>query len=89
MTNISTMKVLIVDDHPLMRVGIAAIIDAQSRMVTIAQAGSGEEAIEMYQQHLPDVTLMDLRVTQAKRGRDHPQHTASTSAGAVCRADHL
>jgi DNA-binding NarL/FixJ family response regulator len=60
----SRMKVLIVDDHPLMRVGIAAIIDGQPRMITVAQAGSGEEAIQMYEQHLPDVTLMDLRLPQ-------------------------
>lgn len=56
------MKVLIVDDHPLMRVGIAAIVDGQPHMVTVAQAGSGEEALEVYQRHQPDVTLMDLRL---------------------------
>jgi DNA-binding NarL/FixJ family response regulator len=62
--NTSKMRVLIVDDHPLMRVGIAAIIDGQPRMTTVAQAGSGEEAIQMYEQHLPDITLMDLRLPQ-------------------------
>ena len=56
------IKVLIVDDHPLMRVGIAAIIDNQPTMRTIGQAGSGEEALELYQAHRPDVTLMDLRL---------------------------
>lgn len=62
--NTSKMRVLIVDDHPLMRVGIAAIIDGQPRMTTVAQAGSGEEAIQLYEQHLPDITLMDLRLPQ-------------------------
>lgn len=56
------IKVLVVDDHPLMRVGIAAIIDARSDMTAIAQAGTGEEAVKLFEQHRPDITLMDLRL---------------------------
>jgi DNA-binding NarL/FixJ family response regulator len=56
------INVLVVDDHPLMRVGIAAIIDGRPGMTTVAQAGSGEEAVELYERHLPDITLMDLRL---------------------------
>jgi DNA-binding NarL/FixJ family response regulator len=56
------IKVLVVDDHPLMRVGVAAIINARHDMAAVAQAGSGEEAVEMFDRHLPDVTLMDLRL---------------------------
>lgn len=56
------IQVLVVDDHPLMRVGISAIIDARDGMRTVAQAGSGEEAIELFERHRPDVTLMDLRL---------------------------
>lgn len=56
------IRVLVVDDHPIMRVGIAAIIQATPDMTTIAQAGSGEEAVELYEKYLPDVTLMDLRL---------------------------
>ena len=56
------IKVLVVDDHPIMRFGIATIIDATPDMTTIAQAGSGEEAIELFEQHLPDITLKDLRL---------------------------
>jgi len=56
------IKVLVVDDHPLMRFGIAAIIQATPDMTTVAQAGSGEEAIELYEKHLPDITLVDLRL---------------------------
>ena len=56
------IKVLVVDDHPIMRVGIAAIIQATPDMTTVAQAGSGEEAVELYEKHLPDVTLVDLRL---------------------------
>jgi two-component system, NarL family, response regulator len=56
------IRVLVVDDHPIMRVGIAAIIQATPDMTTVAQAGSGEEAVELYEKYLPDVTLMDLRL---------------------------
>lgn len=56
------IRVLVVDDHPIMRIGIAAIIQATPDMTTVAQAGSGEEAIELFEKHLPDVTLMDLRL---------------------------
>ena len=56
------IKVLVVDDHPLMRVGIAAIINGRPGMATVAQAGSGEEALDLYEKHLPDITLMDLRL---------------------------
>jgi two-component system, NarL family, response regulator len=56
------MKVMIVDDHPLMRVGIAAIINARPNMTVVAQAGTGEEAVAAFQKEHPDVTLMDLRL---------------------------
>jgi two-component system, NarL family, response regulator len=62
MENSVKIKVLVVDDHPLMRVGIAAIIDARPDMVAVAQAGNGEEAVELFEQHRPDITLMDLRL---------------------------
>ena len=64
MPNDKQIRVLIVDDHPLMRVGIAAIIDGRPNMTTIAQAGSGEEAIDLYERYIPDITLMDLRLPQ-------------------------
>ncbi len=59
---ITKIRILIVDDHPIMRVGIAAIIEATPDMTTVAQAGSGEEAVELFEKHLPDITLMDLRL---------------------------
>jgi DNA-binding NarL/FixJ family response regulator len=64
MASNTKIKVLVVDDHPLMRVGIAAIIDGRPGMTTVAQAGTGEEAVELYERHLPDITLMDLRLPQ-------------------------
>ncbi len=62
MEDSAKIKVLIVDDHPIMRVGIAAIINARSDMATVAQAGTGEAAIELFEEHHPDITLMDLRL---------------------------
>lgn len=56
------IRVLVVDDHPIMRVGIAAIIQATHDMTAIAQAGSGEEALPLFEKHLPDITLIDLRL---------------------------
>lgn len=56
------LSVLVVDDHPLMRLGIAAMIDAQPEMRAAAQAGSGEEALELYQRTQPDIVLVDLRL---------------------------
>jgi DNA-binding NarL/FixJ family response regulator len=62
MTNFEKFGVLVVEDHPVTRLGIVAIINAQRDMTVCAQAGSGEEAVRMFRQHRPDVTLMDLRL---------------------------
>jgi DNA-binding NarL/FixJ family response regulator len=59
---ISKMKVMVVDDHPLMRVGITAIINARPDMTVVAQAETGEESVLLFQRYQPDVTLMDLRL---------------------------
>jgi DNA-binding NarL/FixJ family response regulator len=56
------IKILIVDDHPIMRVGVAALISSSKEMVAVGQAGSGEEAIEQHALLHPDITLMDLRL---------------------------
>ncbi len=57
-----SIRVLLVDDHPIMRFGIAAIIEAQTEMSVVAQAGTGREAIDLHRLHHPDITLMDLRL---------------------------
>jgi DNA-binding NarL/FixJ family response regulator len=54
--------VLVVEDHPIMRLGIAAIINAQPDMRVCSQAESGTDAVNMFRKHRPDVTLMDLRL---------------------------
>jgi len=62
--------VMVVDDHPLMRVGIAAIINARKDMNVVAQAGTGEESVQLFRQHKPDITLMDLRLPGNMSGVD-------------------
>ena len=55
-------SVLIVEDHPIMRLGIAAIVAAQPDMTVCYQAASGEEGLNAFRRYHPDITLMDLRL---------------------------
>lgn len=57
-----TISVLVVDDHPPMRMGLVALIKSQPGMDVVAEASDGEEAIEIYEDIHPDVVLMDLRM---------------------------
>ncbi|MDR6644247.1 DNA-binding NarL/FixJ family response regulator [Luteibacter sp. 1214] len=56
------IRIMTVDDHPLLREGIAAVIEGQHGLTLVAEAGSGEEAIERYRAYRPDLTLMDLQM---------------------------
>ena len=57
-----SIRLLVVDDHPLLREGIAAIINNQTDIELVAEASNGREAIEKFRSHRPDVTLMDLQM---------------------------
>jgi DNA-binding NarL/FixJ family response regulator len=56
------IRILTVDDHPLIRKGISGEINSQPDMEMVAEATNGEEAIELFRQHRPDITLMDIRM---------------------------
>ena len=56
------IRVLTVDDHALLREGIAALVNVESDMQLVAEASNGQEAIEEFRLHRPDVTLMDLQM---------------------------
>ncbi len=56
------IRVFSVDDHPLLREGIGALINNQPDMILVGEAATGGEAIQLFRKHQPDVTLMDLRL---------------------------
>src|SRR6185295_3092602 len=58
----SRIRVLSVDDHPLLREGIAAIVNGQPDMAIVAEAANGADALRLFREHGPSVTLMDLRL---------------------------
>lgn len=62
MENSTSIRVLVVDDHPLMREGIAAAIEGEQDMALVATACNGQEAVTAFREHRPDVTLMDLQM---------------------------
>lgn len=58
------IQILIADNHSIFRQGLAALLQQETDLKVIAQASNGQEAVEMYRQYQPDVTLMDLRMPQ-------------------------
>jgi DNA-binding NarL/FixJ family response regulator len=59
-----TIRIVVADDHPLARAGIAALVADEADMVVVGEAANGHEAVEQFRAHRPDVTLMDLQMPQ-------------------------
>ena len=62
--NTKRIRILAVDDHPLLRQGVAGLIADEPDMTLVAQAGNGRDAIQQFRTHRPDVTLMDLQMPE-------------------------
>src|ERR1044071_9862555 len=62
MTAKGPIRILTVDDHPLVREGIAAILGSEADMAVVAEASNGSEAVHLFRTHRPDVTLMDIQM---------------------------
>jgi DNA-binding NarL/FixJ family response regulator len=62
MVETRVIRVMAVDDHPLMRAGIVGEINAQTDMQIVAEASNGDEALALFRKHRPDITLMDIRM---------------------------
>jgi DNA-binding NarL/FixJ family response regulator len=61
-TDPSLIRILAVDDHPMLREGIASLVGSQPDMKLIAEASTGREAVDQFRKHRPDLTLMDLQM---------------------------
>lgn len=61
-TNAARIRVIVADDHPVVRNGLAGVISQQPELELVAEAGNGRQALALYREHRPDVVLMDLRM---------------------------
>jgi DNA-binding NarL/FixJ family response regulator len=63
-SDLNPIRILSVDDHPLIRQGVAGLVGSQADMNVIAEAANGREAIQQFHRHRPDITLMDLQMSE-------------------------
>ncbi|WP_088892348.1 response regulator [Leptolyngbya ohadii] len=64
MTSENSLRILLADDHPVLREGLALILNNQTDMTVVGQVSNGREAVELFEQLRPDITLMDLRMPE-------------------------
>lgn len=64
MSAAGAIRILTVDDHPVLREGIAAVLASEQDMILVAEASNGREAVEQFRTHHPDVTLMDVQMPE-------------------------
>ncbi len=83
------IRVLCVDDHPLIRKGIASILDNEPDMQLVGEAENGREAVRLFRELDPDVTLMDLRMPDARRHHGDADDSPGVSRRAHHRAHEL
>ena len=62
MNSSQSIRVMVVDDHQVVRQGLVALINTEPGLMTVAEASDGQQAVELFRQHQPDITLMDLRL---------------------------
>ena len=79
---VAQAKVLLVDDHALLRTGVANIINQEPDLHVVAEAANGADAIEAFRVHRPDVTLLDLRMP-VMEGVEAVRHIREIDAGSV------
>jgi len=70
------IRILVVDDHFVVRMGLSGSINMEEDMIVVAEASNGQQAIQLYRQHIPDIVLMDLRL---------PVMDGTSTAMAICK----
>src|ERR1044072_8289151 len=64
MSAAGSIRILTVDDHPMLRDGLAAVLAGEQDMILVAEASNGREGIEQFRTHHPDITLMDVQMPE-------------------------